>query len=145
MTGPCFVDTNVLVHANDVSAGHKQAVAFDLVGELIENERLVLSAQVLNELAAVLLRPRFGFTLDQTREALGLYAHCPLVNLDATLTRRALDVCARYQLSLWDGLIVAAAERGRCREILSEDLNHGQEYFGIVVRNPFLNVVSEPG
>lgn len=143
MTAPCFVDTNVLVYANDVDAGHKQAIAFDLVAELLEQERLVLSAQVLNELAAVLLRPRFGFSIDNVREALGLYAHCPLVNLDATLTRRALDARARYQVSLWDGLVIAAAERARCCEILSEDLNHGQEYFGIVARNPFLNAVSE--
>jgi len=54
-----------------------------------------------------------------------------------------LDARERYQLSFWDGLIVAAAERGRCAEILSEDFNHGQEYFGVRARNPFLNAVSE--
>lgn len=144
MTAPCFVDTNVLVYANDADAGHKQAIAFDLIGDLLEQERLVLSAQVLNELASVLLHPRFGYSVDEVRETLGLYAHCPLVPLDATLTRRALDARARYQVSLPDGLVIAAAERARCGEILSEDLNHGQEYFGIVVRNPFLNAVSEP-
>jgi predicted nucleic acid-binding protein len=35
-------------------------------------------------------------------------------------------------------MIVAAAERGRCRRILSEDLNAGQRYFQIPVENPFV-------
>jgi predicted nucleic acid-binding protein len=34
---------------------------------------------------------------------------------------------------------VAAAERGGCRRIWSEDLNAGRKYFGIVVENPFLS------
>ena len=38
----------------------------------------------------------------------------------------------------YDGMIVAAAERGGCRRILSEDLNAGQKYFQIPVENPFV-------
>jgi predicted nucleic acid-binding protein len=33
--------------------------------------------------------------------------------------------------------VVAAAERGGCVRIWSEDLNSGQSYFGVVVENPF--------
>ena len=144
MTAMCFVDTNVLVYANDWESPHKQAIAFDSLGSLIEQGRMVLSAQVLNEFAAALLRPRFGFSLDEVREALGVYLRCPVISMDESLTLRAIDARARYQLSLWDGLIIAAAERARCSEILTEDLNHGQAYFGVVARNPFLNAVSEP-
>ena len=39
-----------------------------------------------------------------------------------------------------DGLIIAAAEYGRCETILSEDLNTGQFYHGIKVENPFRNL-----
>ena len=144
MTAMCFVDTNVLVYANDWESPHKQAIAFDSLGSLIEQGRMVLSAQVLNEFAAALLRPRFGFSLDEVREALGVYLRCPVISMDESLTLRAIDARARYQLSLWDGLIIAATERARCSEILTEDLNHGQAYFGVVARNPFLNAVSEP-
>jgi hypothetical protein len=31
----------------------------------------------------------------------------------------------------------AAAERGACRRIWSEDLNAEQQYFGVTVENPF--------
>jgi predicted nucleic acid-binding protein len=143
MTGLCFVDTNVLVYVNDSQVPHKQQLAIDLVADLIEQEQLVLSSQVLNELANTLFKPRFGFRPDEVREALAVFAQCPVVAMDAALSQRALDVRERYGLPYWDALTVAAAERGRCQSIVTEDLSHGQEYFGIVARNPFLSDVSE--
>ena len=38
----------------------------------------------------------------------------------------------------WDAAILAAAKAARCQQLLSEDLNHGQDYDGVVVVNPFL-------
>ena len=128
----------------DRSSGFKRELAKDLVSQRLDDQSLVLSAQVLNELASTLLKPAFGLSLDEVRLALRTLSPATTVELDLNITLRALDARARYQVSLWDGLVIAAAERARCSEILSEDLNHGQEYFGIVVRNPFLNVVSEP-
>ena len=60
-----------------------------------------------------------------------------VVAADADVVRRAVDVCAAYGVHFYDGMIVAAAERGSCERIWSEDLNAGQEYFGIAVENPF--------
>lgn len=144
MTGRSFVDTNVVAYVYDRSSGLKRELAMDLVSQRLDDQSLVLSAQVLNELASTLLKPAFGLSLDEVRLALRTLSPATTVELDLNITLRALDARARYQVSLWDGLVIAAAERARCSEILSEDLSHGQEYFGIVVRNPFLNVVSEP-
>ena len=44
---------------------------------------------------------------------------------------------AKYGLHFYDGMIVAAAERGGCGRIWSEDLNPGHKYFGVAVENPF--------
>jgi predicted nucleic acid-binding protein len=49
----------------------------------------------------------------------------------------ALYLKDRYQISYWDAAILAAAKAARCRELLSEDLSHGQDYDGVVVVNPF--------
>jgi predicted nucleic acid-binding protein len=49
-----------------------------------------------------------------------------------------VDAHAQYGVHFYDGMIVAAAERGGCERIWSEDLNAGQKYFGIAVENPFL-------
>lgn len=40
--------------------------------------------------------------------------------------------------SYWDAAIVAAAKAAHCRQLLSEDLQHGQDYEGVRVMNPFL-------
>jgi predicted nucleic acid-binding protein len=40
-------------------------------------------------------------------------------------------------VQFYDGMIIAAAERAGCKRIWSEDLNAGQEYFGVKVENPF--------
>jgi len=44
----------------------------------------------------------------------------------------------RYQVSHWDGLILAAAKESKCSTLYSEDLQTGQTYETITVINPFL-------
>ncbi len=46
-------------------------------------------------------------------------------------------VHALFQISVWDALVVAAAEAAGCDMILSEDLNPDQTYGSIRVQNPF--------
>ena len=43
----------------------------------------------------------------------------------------------RYQISHWDGLILAAAKEANCKILYSEDLQHKQTYCDITVINPF--------
>ena len=50
----------------------------------------------------------------------------------------ALEVCAQYQVGYYDALIVAAARLAKCPVLFTEDLNDGQDYGGVRVRNPFL-------
>jgi predicted nucleic acid-binding protein len=49
----------------------------------------------------------------------------------------ALDARARFQLSYGDAAIVEAARTMGCTQVLSEDLNDGQDYAGVQVTNPF--------
>jgi predicted nucleic acid-binding protein len=60
-----------------------------------------------------------------------------LIVPDGDLVRRAVEAHAQYGVHFYDGLIAAAAERGGCGRILSEDLNPGRKYFGVAVENPF--------
>ena len=55
--------------------------------------------------------------------------------LDALGPIRA--IASECGLRFYDGMIVAAAERGGCGRIWSEDFNPGQKYFGVAVENPF--------
>jgi predicted nucleic acid-binding protein len=54
-----------------------------------------------------------------------------------SLLQSALATKQRYQISYWDAAIIEAARALGCREVLSEDLAHGQDYGGVRVVNPF--------
>lgn len=67
-----------------------------------------------------------------------LLSHLEIVELDHDLVIRATRLHETLIISYWDGLVLAAAERGDCDVLYSEDLSHEQIYTGIRCVNPFL-------
>lgn len=133
-----FFDTNILIYASDRSAPEKQSQARGLLKHAIENETGVVSAQVLSEFFTVVTRRiQEPLSIEEAEQVIEQLTILPVVELDLALVRRAIGTCRRYQISYWDSLIVAAAERAECTRILSEDLNPGQIYHGIAVVDPF--------
>ena len=134
-----FVDTNVLVHAYDRAAGAKRDLARDLLETLWNEGRGVLSTQVLQEFYVnVRRKTRPPVSQEEARALVADYlVWDPIVNDGATVLE-AIDVGYRYQLSLWDALIVVAARKGDASVLYSEDLDHGQTFGEVQVLNPFL-------
>jgi predicted nucleic acid-binding protein len=52
----------------------------------------------------------------------------------------ALTLHRRYSLSWYDSLIVSAASESQCKILYSEDLQDGQSFGGLKVRNPFVGI-----
>jgi predicted nucleic acid-binding protein len=78
---------------------------------------------------------------------LGVQMRCPTISSSDSFrngcafgSKRTLLLSfkQRFQTSYWDAAILAAAKAARCELLLSEDLNPGQDYDGVVVVNPFL-------
>jgi predicted nucleic acid-binding protein len=137
MPAPEFLDMNVLVYAYDPGDQRKQRIAQGLVRKALAGDILV-SAQVLAEFAATLLhKMQPAARPEDVAAVLDALGPIGVVSPDADLVRRAVDVRGKYGVHFYDGMIVAAAERGGCGRIWSEDLNPGQKYFGIAVENPF--------
>lgn len=61
----------------------------------------------------------------------------PVVDNALMILRMALGEQVRWQLSLWDAMILAAARSVGASELVTEDFSHGQNYGGIRVVNPF--------
>jgi predicted nucleic acid-binding protein len=61
----------------------------------------------------------------------------PCAIIDADLVKLAAAISIRYQISYWDGAILAAAESLGAEVVYSEDLQHNQEYRALRVENPF--------
>ena len=137
MPAPDFLDTNVLVYAYDPGDPRKQRIAQDLVRRAVAGD-MVTSTQVLAEFAATLLHKLSPAVRPEDATAvLDALGPIRVIAPDGDTVRRAVEVRAEYGVHFFDGMIVAAAERGGCGRIWSEDLNAGQKYFGIAVENPF--------
>ena len=135
--GRDFLDTNVLLYAYSPVDPRKQQIAHDLVRRAVLG-KAAISTQVLGEFASALLHKIVPTkTPDDVKRILDILAAIPLVTPDEELVRRAVEARAAYGIHFYDGMIVAAAERGDCEKIWSEDLNAGQKYFGVSVANPF--------
>jgi predicted nucleic acid-binding protein len=138
MSGPDFLDTNILVYAYSPADARKQKIAQSIVGKALRGEGVV-SSQVLAEFAATLLhKVAPPMRAEEVLMALDALGPMRLVLPHHGMVRRAVEAKTAYGIHFYDGMIVAAAEGGGCRRILSEDLNAGQIYFLIPVENPFV-------
>jgi len=138
MSARQFLDTNVLVYAYDTGSPEKQDVARTLLREALRSGNAVVSAQVLGEFfVTVTRRIPDPLTVGEAQEAVSALQGLPVVDVDGAMVDRAIDTLRQYQISYWDALILAAAERAECEAVLSEDLSAGQMYHGVRVGNPF--------
>ena len=133
--GVSFLDSNVLIYAYDGAWPLKQRIARELVLMAAPGQILV-STQVLTEFCNVMLH-RMRARVEDVAATLDKLDHIDVVRPDRTLVLRALQVYQRYGLQYYDSMIIAAAERGGCERVYSEDMGSGQRYFGIEVVNPF--------
>ena len=135
---PGFVDTNVLVYAFDKSSSPKKQVAQRLMLELMDQDRLRVSTQVLQELFVTLTRKVSQCC--STEEALAVLEDLtawPLMTVDYAAIRAAGGLAHQAKLSFWDALVVVAAARTGAAVLYTEDLNDGQEILGVRISNPF--------
>ena len=130
-----FIDTNLIVYANDNRDPNKQRKAIELIKKLMDEGLGVISSQVLQEYANTALtklNQQHTIVLRQ----LTLLESFEVVLLTPSLIRRAIEIRSAYSISFWDSCIISAAESAGCDSIYSEDLNAGQYYSGIKISNP---------
>jgi predicted nucleic acid-binding protein len=132
-----FVDANILLYA--ISTDPREAGKAKLAREVMNGTDLALSVQVLQEFYVQATRPTRTdpLTHEQAGCLVESFTRFPVQDLTWPVVRGALRIRERYGLSYWDSAIIEAARILGCREILSEDLNHGQRYDGVTVTNPF--------
>ena len=139
MTVPVFVDTNVLVYVRDPSDPDKQRRAAEWLALLWEDGSGTLSHQVLQEFYVTLTRKLDPpAPVEAVRDDVAALATWNPVETDLDIIESAWAVEDRYGLSWWDALIVAQALAAGCEILLTEDLQHGMELFGMRVVSPFV-------
>ncbi len=131
-----FLDTNILVYAEDGDSAGKQAAAAALIAECYLKGEAVISTQVMMEFYNVAvkklkLEPAFA------AQRLRLFAKFRTVSTTPQLVLAATDLHRLHSLSFWDAMILQAAITSGCDTLYSEDFNAGQIVSGVKIVNPF--------
>ena len=127
-----FLDTNVFIYL--ASKEPEKALR---VEELLQNE-CAISVQVLNEIANV-ARRKMRLSWQETLDFLWLIRSLTTVEPVSLDTHdEGLRIASRYQLSVYDGMIVAAALLADCGTLWSDDMQDELMIDNrLTIRNPF--------
>lgn len=126
-----FLDTNVVLYL--LSADERKAN----IAEAILAKGGTISVQVLNEAISVCIR-KLKMPWPEVHEFLdGVRACCEVLPLTLIIHEQALTLAERYQLSIYDALVCAAALEGEAHTLLTEDMHEGLVLGNLKLENPF--------
>jgi len=135
---PSFVDTNVLIYAEDRDSKAKHEIARDLVVRLWDERSGVLSVQVLQEFYVNVTRKlKKPLSSAKALEVVEEYLTWTVVENTGKLLTTAIELQQKAHLSFWDAMVVQAAIDSGCDTLYSEDLSDGQRFGSLTVVNPF--------
>lgn len=134
-----FIDTNILVYAHDPDEGWKHKIAVAILEKLWLEGTGVLSTQVLQEFYSVVTsKKKQPLASAEARQLMANYDQWCSVQTDTQLLVSASLLHERHQVQWWDALIIEGAMRSGATTLLSEDMQHGQKFGLLTVRNPFI-------
>lgn len=135
---PSFVDTNVLIYAEDRDAKEKHLVARDLILKLWDSREGVLSVQVLQEFYVNVTRKlKKPLSAGKARKIVEEYLTWTVIDNTGRMLLDAMELQRKAQLSFWDSLVMQAAIDSGCDKLYTEDLNAGQRIGSVTIVNPF--------
>ena len=132
-----LVDTNLFVYSIDQREPEKKEKARAILKKIIDSHQPVISTQVIKEFYVVATTKLKAEQLI-VKNIIHNFRNIEVVNNDLDLIEQAIDISVISQLSFWDSMIIAAAEKANCEFVFSEDLNAGQTYRGVMVSDPFV-------
>ena len=107
--------------------------------DLLKESDLGISVQVLQEFYNQATRPTgpARLTSEEAMAFLEPLLRLPVQPVEVDIFIEGVAISRRFQLSYWDGAILAAARALGCDAVYSEDLSAEQDYDGLRVINPF--------
>ena len=144
MSALVFVDTNVHLYTRDARDADKQIRANHWLAWCWTHRTGRISTQVLNEFYNNAITRFCGVvTIEKAREQVRLLRLWQPPHLDTYTVDGAWVMQDRFKLGYWDALIVSSAQQQGCRYLLSEDMQHLQQFDTVQVINPFLLTPAE--
>lgn len=137
MTGKVFLDSNILLYAQDAASPEKQRRSRDVIVQLADSGDGVISTQVMQEFFVAATR-KLGISPLAAKAILKTFAVFEIVINGPALIHDAIDCSVLNAISFWDSLILASAASAGCNSVYTEDLNDGQIIMGVKVQNPLV-------
>jgi predicted nucleic acid-binding protein len=132
-----FLDTNVLIYS--ISDAPREAAKREIALSLLDRQDCVLSVQVLQEFYNQATRvTRSASQLnDPVERIVRSWLRFDIQENTVGVFLAAIKIVRAHRISVWDALIVAAAQEAGCDVLMTEDLSHGQHFGNLRVENPF--------
>jgi predicted nucleic acid-binding protein len=133
-----FVDTTVLLRAEDLAEPAHQARCHEWLDALWATRQGRTSTNVLNDYyVAVTKLAAKPLTQGDARAKIRRLQLWKPVEVDHQTVETAWGIEARQGLDYWDALLVASAAHAGCDFLLTDRLEHGRQYGAVTVVNPF--------
>jgi predicted nucleic acid-binding protein len=132
-----FFDTNFLAYGADFRNNKKQKMALAIAKYGEAAFIPVISTQVIQEYYVTLVN-KLEIPALASKGIIHSLSRFEIVQITPSLIEDAIDCHVISHVSFWDALIIVAAEHANCKELWTEDLNHGQIIRGVQVINPFI-------
>lgn len=138
MKGKFFIDTNIVVYAFSLDL-EKKMIAKQLIKDA-HKKGGCLSFQVIQEFLNTSTK-KFKIPLkkEDTQKYLSeiLFPICEVFPSEK-LYYNSLDIHEQFKYSFYDSLIISAALESNCKILYSEDMQHNQKIYDLIIVNPFL-------
>ncbi|HCE42018.1 MAG TPA: DNA-binding protein [Lentisphaeria bacterium] len=130
----CLLDTNVIIYLYSNDEHDKNLIADALINE----QNIVITRQVVNEICNVLIR-KYSKSPADVRNVLTELKQIPVLELTDRITWKTLDLIERHHFSYWDSMLIASALENNCEILYTEDLQNGQIIENrLKIVNPFI-------
>ena len=133
---PVFVDTSVLIAAEDVGAGDLYAATLAWLDALWRTRAGRTGSQALCEFYDQVTNAPEPLSQGDARAAIRRYQTWNPWKTDAATLETAWAVQARHELAFGDCLAVACAQHSGCDQMLTLKLPHGAQFGGVTVVHP---------
>ena len=135
---PVFVDTSVLIAAEDTAGGALYQACLDWLDLLWRTRSGRTGCQALVEFYDQVTAAPQPLPRGDARAAMRRYQTWTPWKTDAATLETAWAIEARHALAFGDCLQLACAQHSGCAQLLSSTLAHGEQMGGVLILNPAL-------
>ena len=136
MSDKIFIDTNLLLYSLDSFDQDRKKHSRSILKKISDQYTGVISTQVMQEFYVAATK-KLNADPVIIKGILTQLTNFEIISISPELVFSAIDCSILNRLSFWDALIIASAASAKCKEVWTEDLNHGQIILGVRIKNPF--------